>query len=172
MYKTKSYITCLAAAFAVAVVTGCAGYRVGSMLPGDIKNVYIPTFENRTSEPLIEVDVMQAVIRQFQQDGSMKITSEADADAVLNVVLTSYKLEPVSYRKDVRTAAEQYRMYITAKIDMRRTKDNSVVVESPRVIGKYVFDVNGDLSSSKLEATPQTADDFAKNLVQMLVEYW
>jgi len=152
--------------------TGCAGYKVGSMLPGDIKSVYVPTFVNRTGEPLIENDTTQAVIQEFQRDGSLRIAGEADADAVLNVVLTEYRLEAVAFRKDVRTAAQQYRLYIVANIVMRRTADQSVVVEAPAVVGKYVFDVTGDLSSSKLTANPEAARDLAYNIVQRLVEYW
>lgn len=154
------------------LLTGCAGYRVGSMLPGDIKNVFVPTFINNTSEPLIEIDTTQAAIERIQQDGSLTISDESQADAILTVVLTEYRLEPVSFRKDIRTAAQQYRLFIRGKMEMRRTKDQSVVVESPRIEGKYVFDVVGDLSSSKLTVNPLAAEDLAKNIVQLMVEYW
>ena len=152
--------------------TGCAGYKVGSMLPGDIKTVHIPTFVNQTSEPLIESETTQAVIREFQRDGSLQVVGEADADAILTVVLTGYRLEAISFRKDIRTAAQQYRLFITGNMVMRRTTDQSVVVEAPMVEGKYVFDVVGDLSSSKLNANPLAARDLAYNIVQRLVEYW
>ncbi len=168
----KNLAVLMAVMAAGALVSGCAGYRVGSMLPGDVKTVYIPTFVNKTTEPLLEIDTTQAVIEQFQRDGSLKVVGENEADAILTVVLTSYRLEPISYRKDIRTAAQQYRAFITANMVMRRTKDQSVVVENPRIEGKYVFDVVGDLSSSKLQANPRAADDLAYNMVQMMVEYW
>jgi len=157
---------------AVLMLSGCTGYRVGSMLPGDIKTVFIPTFVNQTTEPLIENDATQATIERIQQDGSLIVTDESEADAILTVVLTEYDLVPVSYRKDIRTAAQQYRVFIRGKMEMRRTKDQSVVVESPRIEGKYVFDVVGDLSSSKLDANPSVSEDLAKNIVQLMVEYW
>lgn len=157
---------------AALTLSGCAGYRVGSMLPGDVKTVFVPTFVNRTTEPLLEIDTTQAVIEEFQRDGSLRVVGEADADAILTVVLTEYRLEPVSFRKDIRTAAQQYRAFITANMVMRRTTDQSVVVEAPRVEGKYVFDVVGDLTSSKLQANPQAAADLAYNMVQRMVEYW
>ena len=154
------------------LLAGCAGYRVGSMLPDDVKSVFVPTFENRTGEPLIEIDTTQAVIQELQRDGSLSVAPEDQADAVLRVVLTEYRIEPIAFRDDVRTAAEQYRLWITANVVMRRTADQSVVVESPIVRGKYVFDVVGDLSSSKLTANPRAAEDLAKSIVQMMVEYW
>lgn len=154
------------------LLSGCAGYRVGSMLPGDVKTVHVPTFVNRTTEPLLELDATQAVIQELQRDGSLRVVAEANADAILTVVLTEYRLEPVSFRKDVRTAAQQYRAFIVANMVMRRTSDQSVVVEAPRIEGRFVFDVIGDLTSSKLTANPQAASDLAVNMVQRMVEYW
>ena len=159
-------------ALATTLAAGCAGYRIGSMLPGDVKTEYIPTFINKTAEPLIEVETTQKTIERFQQDGSLRVVTEEEADAILKVELTGYRLEPVAFRKDIRDAAQQYRLFIEASLVMRRTRDNTVVVESPSVIGKYVFDVTGDLSSSKLTANPFAAEDLARNMVQLMVEYW
>lgn len=152
--------------------TGCAGYRLGSMLPADVASVYVPSVVNKTTEPLIEIDVTQAIIQNIQQDGSLKVVNAEDADTVLTVELTGYALEPVAYRKDVRSAAEQYRINLTASMVLRRTSDESVVAESPRVKGSAVFDVLGDLSSSKLTGNPEAADDLATRIVQRIVEYW
>lgn len=155
------------------LASGCAGYRVGSMLPGDVKTVIVPTFVNRTSEPLLEVDTTQAVIEEFQRDGSLRVVGNInEADAILEVVLIDYRIQPVSFRKDVRTAAQQYRAFITANMVLRRTSDQSVLVEAPRVQGNFVFDVVGDLTSSKLLANPRAAADLGYNMVQRMVEYW
>lgn len=156
----------------LALGAGCAGYRVGSMLPGDIKTVYVPAVVNKSNEPLVEVELTQSLIQKIQQDGSMRIAPQVDADAILTVELLSYKLEAVAYRKDVRAAANQYRINLEAKFVMRRTKDESVVAESPRVTGQAVFDVTGDLTSSKLTGNPLAAADLADRIVQRLVEYW
>jgi hypothetical protein len=78
----------------------------------------------------------------------------------------------VAYRKDVRSAAEQYRINLTSSMVLRRTSDESVVAESPRVMGSAVFDVVGDLTSSKLTGNPEAADDLARRIVQRIVEYW
>ncbi len=151
---------------------GCAGYRVGSMLPDDVTSVYVATVENRSNEPLLESDVTRALLRQLQQDGSLRIATENEADAILTVVLTDYQLEAVTYRADVRTAASQYRANITASMVMRRTADQSVVAEAPRIVGHAVFDVTGDLSSSKLTGNPNAAADLSDRIVQRIVEYW
>jgi len=66
--------------------TGCAGYKLGESKPSayaDIEKIYVPTFQNETLEPRIAVMMTNAVITQLQQDGTYKITSKEEADAVL-----------------------------------------------------------------------------------------
>lgn len=155
-----------------ACLTGCAGYQLGSMLPPDIKTVYVPTFVNKTTEPLIEVDTTRAVIEELQRDGSLKIASQEDADAVLEVTLREYRIEAVAYRKEQKTTAKEYRIVMIASILMKRRTDDSVVVENPRVRGEAVFPVSGDLSSSKLTGLPAASDDLAHNIVEKVVEVW
>ena len=43
-----------------AILPACVGYRLGSMLPADIKTVYVDPVINQTDEPLIEVETTRA----------------------------------------------------------------------------------------------------------------
>ena len=164
----------LPALLAAALLAGCAGYRLGSMLPADIKTIHVPTFVNKTKEPQIESATTSAAIQEFQKDGSLKIADQGRADAILKVTLTDFRIDPVAFRSQQleRTAAKQYRMTIFASIVMTRRSDDTVIAENPRVYGEYVFDVVGDLSSSKLTALRPTAEDLAHNIVEKVVETW
>lgn len=153
-------------------LTGCAGYRLGSMLPPDIRTVYVPTFVNKTKEPLLEVETTAATIEEIQKDGSLQIAKESDADAILEVALIGFDLSPVTYRRDEDTAAKEYRMTITVAFVMRRTSDKTVVAESPRLSGDATFELIGNLSSSKLRGLPNASSDLAHKIVERLVETW
>lgn len=154
------------------VLTGCAGYRLGSMLPPEVKTVFVEVVQNETTEPNIEFDVTQAIISRFQRDGSLKIASRDNADSVLRVTLTEYRLAPAVYEKDRRTAAEEYRVTIVSRILLTRTGTEEVLVEHPRVMGDTVFPLTGDLSSSKRLALPLVATDLAQDIVEKIVDYW
>jgi hypothetical protein len=162
----------LAALVGMTGLTGCAGYRLGSMLPPDIKSVYVPTFVNKTKEPLLEVETTSATIEEFQVDGSLKIADANTADAVLEVTLVDFDLDPISFRKDEETAAREYRMNITATVVLRRTSDNVIVAEAPRVVGDTTFQLLGNLTSSKLRALPAASEDLAHKIVEQVVETW
>ena len=162
----------LAAALLLLLTAGCANYRLGSMLPADLKTVYVPTCKNETAEPLIEQDVTRAILSQIQMDGSLRVASEDDADTVLEITLTKFWLDPVAYESGKSSTANQYRMSIKASFVLRRRADNSVVVDSPSVTGWYDFDFAGDMSSSKNIALRPAAEDLGRRIVSQIVQYW
>ena len=166
----------LRAAFAAALLlllaAGCANYRLGSMLPKDIRTVYVPTCRNQTTEPLIEQDVTRAILPQIQMDGSLRVASEDDADVVLEITLTKFWLDPVAYESGSSSTANQYRMSIKASFALVRRADRSVVVDAPSVTGWYDFDFAGDMTSSKSVALRPAAEDLGRRIINQIVQYW
>ncbi|MDR0993642.1 MAG: LPS assembly lipoprotein LptE [Verrucomicrobiota bacterium] len=152
--------------------SGCAAYRLGSMLPADVKTVYVPTVINETSEPLIEQDVTRAVLSQVQMDGSLRLADESLADTILEVHITRFWLDPVAYVKGESSTANQYRMSIRASFVLTRRADNSIVAEAPAVNGWYDFDFAGDMTSSKAIALRPAAEDLGRRIVDRIVQYW
>ena len=169
---TKNLLAAALAAALLASAPACVHYRLGSMLPADIQTVCVPTVKNNTDEPFLEQDATSAIIAQLQMDGSLKVVSEDQADAVLTVVLTRFWLDPVSYVSGTSSTANEYRMNLSASIVLSRRSDKSVVLESPTVTGWSDFDFTGDITSSKAIALRPTADDLGRRIVNELVQYW
>src|SRR5947209_18997536 len=87
----------LAAALACLGLTGCLGYHIGPAKPhylADIHTIAIPTFENKTLMPRIEVLVTDTVIKQFQQDGTYRIANSDKADATLKGEISRISRSP------------------------------------------------------------------------------
>lgn len=155
------------------LLTGCASYQLGSMLPDDIKTVYVPIFVNHTSQPMIEAEVTQAAIREIQKDGSLKVVrTPEDADTLLAVTLTDYRLTPLKYQRDANTTADQYRLVLTAQVVLTRRTTDKVVSQNPRIQGESDFPITGDFTSSKRQGLPSAAEDLAHNIVECIVETW
>jgi hypothetical protein len=170
--RFRPFAACTFAAALLLAAAGCVVYHLGSMLPDDIRTVYMPTCVNTTSEPLIEVDATRSILAQIQMDGTLRLASQDDADTILEVRLTDFDLDPVGYDSRSSSTVNQYRMRITASFVLRRQSDNSVVAESPSVVGWYDFDFTGDLTSSKAIALRPTADDLGRRIVSAIVQYW
>ncbi len=161
-----------AAALLLLLSAGCVSYRLGSMLPADVRTVYMPTCVNQTTEPLIEQDATRAILSQIQMDGSLRVAPEDTADTILDVTLVRFWLDPVAYVAGDSSTANQYRMSIRASFVLRRRADNSVIVESPGITGWYDFDFAGDMTSSKAVALRPAAEDLGRRIVNKIVQYW
>ena len=153
-------------------MSGCVGYRVGSMLPPDIATVYVPTFVNRTSEPQIEVEATRAAIAEFQKDGSLRVVDPETADAILEVTMTGYEASPLSYDDDNRTSANEYRLTLTVSIVLKRRATDEILTEAVGIQGESTFRIAGDFTSSKQTGLPKAAKDLAHDIVEKVVEAW
>ena len=154
-----------------AGAAGCAPYRLGSTLPPEIRSVHVPTFVNRTTEPLIEVEATRAVIREFQQDGTLKVVSADNADAVLAGTLVRYTLEPVRYETDRTKVPDEYRLKIFTDISLQRSLAGDPLW-TKRVEGESTFTSTGNIATEKQEALPAAAADLAHDIVESVVEFW
>lgn len=160
-------------ALAALFLNGCAGYKLGSTLPSDIRTIYVPTCINQTSEPLIEIDVTRGVVSEIQMDGTLKlVNTEAEADAVLEITLLDFYLKPVSYTAGAASTANAYRMNIKASFYLRRVRDNVVLVESPSLVGWEEFSMTGDMTTSKSVALRPAAEDLGERIVATITEVW
>jgi len=158
---------------AVLVFPGCGTYQLGSMLPSDIKTIYIPTFVNKTEEPMIETEITRSVMQEFQKDGSLKLASTPEsADVILNASIVKYTLVPVAYDSQKTTTAQNYRLYLTCSIVVTRRTNGKVVVENPSVQGDALIPVIGDFTSSKRIGLTPAAQDLAQHLVNTVTEAW
>ena len=170
-HKNKVISTIRISATLALLLTGCTGYRLGSMLPPEIKTVYVPTFANQTTEPLLEMEATDAVIIGFQRDGSLDPTEEETADARLDVTINRYRIEPIGFQKNSESTANEYRVIISASVVFRRM-NGQVMMEHPRIEGEATFIFSGDLALAKREALPESCEDLAHNIVEKIVEMW
>ena len=65
-----------AAAVIVAAVPGCANYRLGTTLDPALRDVYVPNVRNESGQPGVEIEVMRALIKEIQREGTLRIDSE------------------------------------------------------------------------------------------------
>lgn len=165
------YFARLAAVCLAAVLTGCAGYRLGSTLPKNLRSISVATFVNEAGEPLLETETTSAAIREFQKDGTLQVVGPDSADLILKVTLSDYSLQPIRYDRDREKRTNEYRMIIKAKIDCRVAKSGEILVNKT-VAGDTTFSLVGSLSVAKRDALPATAADLAHDIVESIVEVW
>ncbi|MGQ9662952.1 MAG: LPS assembly lipoprotein LptE, partial [Kiritimatiellia bacterium] len=148
----------------IIVLAGCAGYRLGSSLPPGVRTVMVPTSVNNTGEPQIENEVTRAVIREIQNEGSLRVVEAGYADAVLQVTLIRCWVEPLRYERDNPKAAAEYRLCIQAEVALIRSGTRERIL-TRRAEGKASFLATTDPQTAKLAVLPSAAADLARAIV-------
>ena len=170
MKNKRACAILISACFAVGLF-GCAGYKLGSSLPAEMRTIFVPTFVNESQEPLIEVEATRAAIAEFQRDGTLKIANEDGADLVLECRLVSVILDPLRYSKTDKSKPNEYRLTLNASFILKRA-GTSQVVSRQSVYGESTFVFSGNLAGSKKSAIPEASRDLAKRIVESVVETW
>lgn len=110
------WVYCLLALF------GC-GYTFqgsGSVLPPDIKKIYVPLAVNNTTEPGLSIVVTEALRDRFERFGVFYVVeSHQEADAVLNAIIKNVRRETRTTTSRTDTAV-QYDSQLVLAADLRR----------------------------------------------------
>lgn len=156
------------------LLTGCLGYHVGPVKPSvlrDVHGIAVPTFENKTLLPRIEVLITDSVIKQLQQDGTYRIANENNADAILKAEISEISRTPArSLRGNVLATTEfNLAMHVKYKLE---TPSGTVLMPSTEVVGTTSFFVGEDVTTDERQALPLAAEELAIHLVTQLSEGW
>jgi hypothetical protein len=156
------------------LLTGCLGYHVGPVKPSvlrDVHGIAVPTFENKTLLPRVEVLITDSVIKQLQQDGTYRIANENNADAILKAEISEIIRTPArSLRGNVlRTTEFNLAMHVKYKLE---TASGTMLMPSAEVVGTTSFFVQSDVTSDERQALPLAAEELAIHLVTQLSEGW
>jgi hypothetical protein len=112
------------AAIAVVLCITC-GYKAGSLLPGHIKKIYIPTFENETTRYGIEQDLTTLVIDAFTNDNRLSVVSEGEADAMLRGVIVGYQKGALTF--DRAQTVDEFKIEITVSVEFEDLREGKIL---------------------------------------------
>ncbi|MBU9889088.1 MAG: hypothetical protein KTQ49_04385 [Candidatus Omnitrophica bacterium] len=157
-------------------LTGC-GYTNKTVLPRDIKTIYVETVKNKLKaediyayQPGLEMDITNAVIRRLQVDGNLKVVASSQADAVLKTELLS--LEQEGLRFDQLESVKEYRLFIVLGMKLVDGRTGELLWEEPNFTGDTEYFVTEVTSLGEQRAALESVDRLAKNIVDRIVEDW
>ena len=143
----------------------------------DIHTLAVPTFKNDTLEPRVEVALANAVIKQFQQDGTYQIVNEKNADVIVAGTLTQILRSPARSVKGNVLATREYTLTVRCLVKTTR-RVTGEIIDKRTVSGQTSFFVTGsdtvaaDVNTDERQAIPLAAEDMAVQLVSQLSEGW
>ncbi len=137
--------------------TGC-GYQFqgsGTVLPDDVRKIYIPTVENLTAEARITNYMTEAIRERFERFGVITVVEKSDiADATLNIEIRSLDREARSVTSGTDTVL-QYETVALLWGDLRRT-DGRILWRNPAMRVTKSFGATG-------QTVVTSSSDFAQS---------
>ncbi len=158
-------------------LAGC-GYTQKTVLPNDIKTIYVDTVKNKIPiekvyayVPGLEIDITNAIIRRLHKDGNLKVVgSREEADAILETDLTAFEQEGLRFTS--LESVEEYRMYLVVALKLIDGKTQNILWEEPNLSGDSEYYVSDVRPIAREEASRKTIDRLARNVVDRIVEDW
>ena len=160
----------------LSVLSSC-GYTQKTVLPQDIKTIYVETVKNKIPiesvyayVPGLEMMITNSVIRRLERDGKLRVVKREEADAVLQGDLISFDQEGVRFSSLERV--EEYRLFVAVAMRLVDAKTGRTIWEEPNFSGDSEYFVTGVKSVPREEAAQRAVDRLARNIVDRIVEDW
>jgi hypothetical protein len=158
---------------------GC-GYSLagrGSFLPSYIKTIGVPPFINRTTVFNLETLLTQKVRAEFIGRGKYQILPQnTGVDAVLTGEVTGVTIVPSSF--STAQLASRYALTMTARIELRETRENKVLWENPSVMLRQEYEATSGRGvtdavaffQQDTNALERMSTEFARTIVSAILE--
>ena len=162
----------------VLALSGC-GYHVGEIKPTPMRRITtiaVNTFGNETLLPRVEAQTADAVVKQFQQDGTYKIESADRADAVVKGVIEKVERRPLRVLASNVLLTSEFQLILTVRFSVFDRVTGALLM-SGKAVGTTPFfsesdRVNSDLVTNQNMNYPTAAQRMAESLVSRVSEGW
>lgn len=163
-----------AAALALALAGGCGPYSATSgRIDPALKLVAVPFLENQSTEPGIEVQLTDAIVRALQDDNTLSVTDEEHAATVLRGKVLRYRLQEAFSKPGSQTIqVDEYQVQILVELSLVRRVSGEPLFEKRRLSGTGNFSLNDPNGTSEQTAREEAAREIVREVLALVVEDW
>ena len=156
---------------AMFTLAGCAGYRIGGVKPDSlaaVQTIAVPMFGNATQHPRAEALATSAVAHAFVQNGTYRIGTSDQADAILEVNLKSISYRQIRGTRTDTLFPEELANTVTLDWKLRDSRDPTKILASGQSSGTSQLFVSSNLQTARNNALPEALERAGENLVSRL----
>ncbi|MFH1800037.1 MAG: LptE family protein [Candidatus Omnitrophota bacterium] len=161
----------------VAVAFSGCGYTRKTVLPRNMKTIYVETVKNKLDpenlyayQPGVEMNITNAVIQRLQMDGTLKVVEQQKADTILKTDLLS--LDQEGLRFNSLEGVSQYRLFMVVRLQLVDAKTGDLIWEEPNFSGGTEYYVTTVTSIGEQKAAVDAVRTLAYNIADRIVEDW
>jgi hypothetical protein len=154
----------------LALAVAC-GYSTTSRTAKDIRTIYVPFFENKTSEPNLEISVTERIIQHLVTDNTLKVVPEDGADAVLDGQIVEFRNQPFSFNSELN--AEEYHVTIRVVATLFNRRQNEPIWQSRSFQGDGSYFVEQVADGRTIDdAIDESIREITERILNLTVQDW
>jgi len=155
----------------LALLAGCAGYTIDGAKPtalADIETISVPMFRNQTLHPRAEALATSAATEAIVLDGTYRLASSSDADAVLEGTLRMIEYAQIRSQRLDTLRPEELQNLVTIDWRLLDGRDPNKVLALGTSTGTSRFFVDSNLQTSRNNALPDALERATTAMVSRL----
>lgn len=152
---------------------GCLRYSfTGASIPEGVNTIFIPFFPDQSNSGLGDLSnrLNEALINRFVNQSKLQLSNtEADADAVIDGVITSYGNRPFSISGNEQASQNEVTISVRATFQYA---DKEKPEWSKAFTGKFTYDPADNPINGENEAANSALQQIANNMFSDAVSNW
>lgn len=169
----KNFV-CLTVMLAALLSGGC-GYRLGSLMHPQIKSIAIPPVTNETVAYNVGPQVRALLCETFQQDGSLQLKRESNADCILYARVVAIKFGQTAWSnnyQDENYIPTQWSVKVDIEYSVVIPGELKPLIPKTKTSGSATFMTGADMETGRMNGVRQAAFEAAKKVVAEVTEGW
>jgi hypothetical protein len=151
-------------------LAGCGVYSASSgRVDDNMKMVAVQYLENLTPEPNLGVEISDIIIFALQQDNTLKVVDEANADSIISGKVVRYTLREVSTTQELTVNEYQVQVAVMLSFTLRATGEK--IFDNKRFTGTGNYVLN-DTQTSEDTARDEAVEEIVRDILAQVVEDW
>jgi len=156
-----------------ASLFSCAGYELGGHKPQSltgVERIAVPMFSNATQHPRAEALATSAVSSAITKDGTYRVASIDNADAVLEGTLRSISYSTVRGTRFDTLLAEEFNNTVTLNWQLRDANDPTRILARGSSQGTSQLFRDSNLQTARNNALNDALENAAESLVSRIAD--
>jgi hypothetical protein len=152
-------------------LSSCAGYKLGGIKPAslaNVKTIEVPMFSNATQHPRANALATSAVANAIVQEGTYRIGSADQADAVLVGQLSEINYRAIRGTRLDTLYPEELANTVVLTWTLKDARDPTKILASGSSRGESQLFVSSNLQTARNNALPEALERAGEALVSTL----
>ncbi len=150
------------------VIAGCGVYTFSGAVPGHLKSIAIPPFENQTAEFGLAEDLSAALIDEFIDDNSFKVLELRQADSAIHGTIIRVTDAPNTFTSG--ETVQEYKVTITARVRYEDLVKGKVIWDET-LTAFGTFPAGGGLAE-RADGLEEAMDKLTEDILNKTVSGW